>query len=78
MLGGYRLSVSERANPNRPHAQGLVVTFMATRMGWTPDDSEALLNWLICVEMLFAAVGARPGRVHRCGRAWRKDFLGVF
>lgn len=40
-----------------PCVQGLVVTFMATRMGWTPDDSEALLNWLICVEMVFAAVG---------------------
>ncbi|KAJ9523820.1 hypothetical protein QJQ45_020008 [Haematococcus lacustris] len=37
--------------------QGLLVTFMATRFGWTPDDSEALQNWLICIEMFFAAIG---------------------
>ncbi len=37
--------------------QGMGVTFIATRLGWTPEDSEAMQNWLICVEMLFAAVG---------------------
>jgi hypothetical protein len=52
-----------------PHAmiKGLLVTFMATRFGWSPEDSEALQNWLICVEMLFAAIGMFFAFPHEVG-----------
>lgn len=26
-------------------------------MGWSEEDAEAIVNWLICTEMLIAAVG---------------------
>mmetsp|Transcript_18411 Transcript_18411/g.46560 ORF Transcript_18411/g.46560 Transcript_18411/m.46560 type:complete len:746 (-) Transcript_18411:337-2574(-) len=62
--------------------QGLLVTFLATRFGWDEEDAEAIMNWLVCVEMFFAAVGmlfAFPHTEYQLGGAatpgWRWDAL---
>lgn len=61
-------------------AQGLAVTFLATRFGWDESDAEAIQNWMICIEMFFAAVGmlfAFPASEYQLGGAaapgWRWD-----
>ncbi len=38
-------------------AQSLAISFFATRFHMSPSDSEALMNWIIVVEMLMAAIG---------------------